>query len=113
MALRTATEPRVTPHAPLTPGQQEILRLIAQGLTNAAIAKRLVITEGTVKWHVKQILAKTGSSNRAEAIARFLRGPDQPLNPNPGLRTRPATPTGDARCLIAGTTSPLSDPPEG
>ena len=81
LALRTATEPHVTPHAPLTPRQQEILRLIAQGLTNAAIAEQLVIAEGTVKWHVKQILAKTGSSNRAEAIARFLRGPDQPLNP--------------------------------
>jgi DNA-binding CsgD family transcriptional regulator len=92
LALRTATEPQVTPHAPLTPRQQEILRLIAQGLTNPAIAERLVITEGTVKWHVKQILAKTGSSNRAEAIARFLGGPDQPLNPNAGPRTRRATP---------------------
>ena len=84
LAAPTATEPQVTPHAPLTPRQQEILRLIAQGLTNAAIAERLVITEGTVKWHVKQILAKTGSSNRAEAIARFLHRPDQPLHPNPG-----------------------------
>ena len=92
LALRTATERQVTPHAPLTPRQQEILRLIAQGLTNPAIAERLVITEGTVKWHVKQILAKTGSSNRAEAVARFLRGPDQPLNPNAGPRTRRATP---------------------
>jgi PAS domain S-box-containing protein len=81
LAARTATQPQVTPHAPLTQRQEEILRLIAQGLTNAAIADRLMVTEGTVKWHVKQILAKTGSTNRAEAIARFLRGPDQPLNP--------------------------------
>jgi PAS domain S-box-containing protein len=92
LALRTATEPQVAPRTPLTPRQQEILRLIAQGLTNAAIAERLVITEGTVKWHVKQILAKTGSSNRAEAIARFLRGPDQAPDPDPGPRTRRAPP---------------------
>lgn len=75
LALRTATEPPPTPHAPLTPRQLEILRLIAQGLTNAAIAERLVVTEGTIKWHVKQILAKTASSNRAEAVARVLGAP--------------------------------------
>jgi len=61
--------------APLTPRQLEIMRLVAQGLTNAAIAERLFITEGTVKWHVKQILAKTASSNRAEAVARVLGTP--------------------------------------
>ena len=75
LSLRTATEPPPTPHAPLTPRQLEILRLIAQGLTNAAIAERLVVTEGTIKWHVKQILAKTASSNRAEAVARVLGAP--------------------------------------
>ena len=75
LALRTATEPPPTPHAPLTPRQLEILRLIAQGLTNAAIAERLVVTEGTIKWHVKQILAKTASSNRAEAVTRVLGAP--------------------------------------
>jgi PAS domain S-box-containing protein len=75
LALRTATEPRPTPIAPLTPRQLEILRLIAQGLTNTAIAERLVVTESTIKWHVKQILAKTASSNRAEAVARVLRTP--------------------------------------
>jgi PAS domain S-box-containing protein len=72
LALRTATEAPAIPHAPLTPRQLEILRLIAQGLTNAAIAERLVVTEGTIKWHVKQILAKTNSSNRAEAVASVL-----------------------------------------
>jgi PAS domain S-box-containing protein len=62
-------------HAPLTARQLEILRLIAQGHTNAAIAQRLFVTEGTIKWHVKQILAKTNSANRAEAIARVLGTP--------------------------------------
>lgn len=72
LALRTAPERRVQPQAPLTPRQLEILRLIAQGKTSAAIAKELVVSEGTVKWHVKQILAKTASSSRAEAVARVL-----------------------------------------
>ena len=75
LALRTATEPPPPQHAPLTQRQLEILRLIAQGLTNAAIAERLVVTESTVKWHVKQILAKTASTNRTEAVARVLRTP--------------------------------------
>lgn len=60
------------PPVPLTPRQLEIVRLIAAGMTNAAIAQRLVVTEGTVKWHVKQILVKTGAANRAEVVARFL-----------------------------------------
>lgn len=67
-----------TLHAPLTARQLEILRLIAHGHTNAAIAQQLFVTEGTIKWHVKQILAKTNSSNRAEAIARVLGTPQQP-----------------------------------
>ena len=75
LALRTATEPPATPHAPLTARQLEILRLIAQGLTNAAIAERLVVTEGTIKFHVRKILAKTNSTNRTEAVARVLGAP--------------------------------------
>ncbi len=59
-------------YAPLTRRQLEILRLIADGLTNAAIAERLFLTEGTVKWHVSQILNKTDTNNRAEAIARVF-----------------------------------------
>ncbi len=72
IALRSANEPPNVPHAPLTARQLEIMQLIAQGLTNAAIAERLFLTEGTIKWHVRQILTKTNSTNRAEAIARVL-----------------------------------------
>lgn len=75
LALSTAHEPPATAHAPLTARQLEILQLIAQGLTNAAIAERLFLTEGTVKWHVSQILTKTNTSNRVEAIARVLGTP--------------------------------------
>ncbi|MGW9551887.1 response regulator transcription factor [Citricoccus zhacaiensis] len=56
----------------LTPREQEILRLVAHGLSNAGIAQRLVISEGTAKTHVKNILRKLGASNRTEA-ASFLR----------------------------------------
>jgi PAS domain S-box-containing protein len=72
LALQAAPERRGEVQAPLTPRQLEILRLVAQGKTSAAIAEELVVTEGTVKWHVKQILAKTNSSSRAEAVARVL-----------------------------------------
>ncbi len=56
----------------LSAKQLETVRLVAQGLTNSEIAKRMFVSEATVKWHVKQILAKTGSANRTEAVARVL-----------------------------------------
>jgi PAS domain S-box-containing protein len=82
LALATAGRAEGGPHAALTPRQLEIVRLVAQGLTNGAIATRLFLSEATVKWHLKQILAKTGAANRAEAVARVLgaaaRPPSQP-----------------------------------
>ena len=74
LALRSANEPPDVPYAPLSARQLEIMQLVAQGLTNAAIGKRLHLTEGTIKWHVRQVLAKTNSCNLAEAIARVLGG---------------------------------------
>ena len=56
----------------ITPRQLEILRLIADGYINAEIAGRLYVTEGTVKWHVRQILRSLGVANRAQAVARLL-----------------------------------------
>jgi DNA-binding CsgD family transcriptional regulator len=57
----------------LTPRELEVLTLMATGATNSRIAEQLVITDGTVKSHVKRILRKLRSANRAEAIARYLR----------------------------------------
>jgi LuxR family transcriptional regulator, regulator of acetate metabolism len=57
----------------LTPRELEVLALMATGATNSRIAQQLVITDGTVKSHVKRILRKLRSANRAEAIARYLR----------------------------------------
>lgn len=72
LALSSSAEPTAVRHAPLTPRQLDILRFVAGGLTSRQIAERLFLTEATVKWHVKQILTKTASSNRAEAVARVL-----------------------------------------
>lgn len=57
----------------LTAREREVLELMTAGLTNHKIAEALVISEGTVKSHVKRILRKLHASNRAEAVARYLR----------------------------------------
>lgn len=57
----------------LTPREQEVAQLIADGLTNKEIAARLHITLGTVKHYVHRILDKTGLQGRV-AIATSLRG---------------------------------------
>ncbi len=57
----------------LTPRELEVLRLLARGLTNQAIANALVVREGTVKYHVKNILRKLGATSRADAVSRFVR----------------------------------------
>lgn len=55
--------------ADLTRRELEVLRHMAAGDTNARTARRLVISEGTVKSHVKHILRKLGAANRAEAVS--------------------------------------------
>jgi DNA-binding CsgD family transcriptional regulator len=56
----------------LTRRELEVLALMAAGVSNAGVADRLVIAEGTVKSHVKHILRKLRAANRAEAVARYL-----------------------------------------
>lgn len=51
----------------------EVVSLMAQGKSNGSIATHLVISEGTVKTHVKHILRKLKASNRAEAVFRYMR----------------------------------------
>ena len=55
---------------PLSPRETEVLQLIAQGLTNKEIAKKLVIAPSTAKRHTVNIYNKLGISNRAEATIK-------------------------------------------
>ena len=53
----------------LTAREQQILNLIAEGLTNRQISSTLSISESTVENHVHHIFVKLGISNRAQAVA--------------------------------------------
>lgn len=55
---------------PLSERELEVLRLLAEGLTNAQIAERLVISTGTVKAHTAAIFRKLDTSNRTQAVTR-------------------------------------------
>jgi len=59
-------------HGRLTPRELDVLRLMARGRTNAAIAGELTLAGGTVKFHVNNILRKLRAANRAEAVSRYL-----------------------------------------
>jgi len=61
-----------SPEDVLTPRELEVLSVMAVGSTNPEIAERLVISESTVKSHVKSILRKLGLRNRTEAASRYL-----------------------------------------
>jgi DNA-binding CsgD family transcriptional regulator len=58
----------------LTRRELEVLELMVAGQTNAGIARELVLSEGTIKFHVKNVLRKLNAANRGEAISLYLRG---------------------------------------
>ncbi len=61
------------PPEPLTPREIEVLELLAEGLSNKAIAARLGISDQTVKFHVGSIAGKLGARNRTETVRRAVR----------------------------------------
>ena len=66
-------QPAARPSQVLTEREREVLSLVAQGRTNREIGQALFLSENTIKYHLKSILAKLHLNNRAEAVAFALR----------------------------------------
>ncbi len=76
LAVSVLPEAETTLEAPaedLTPRENEVLQLLAEGLANKAIALRLGISDHTVKFHVNAILGKLDAQSRTEAVVRATR----------------------------------------
>jgi two-component system nitrate/nitrite response regulator NarL len=73
--IRAATDAEHSPAvtADLTPRELDVLRLLAEGLSNKAIALRLHISDHTVKFHINAILGKLHAQSRTEAVVRATR----------------------------------------
>jgi DNA-binding NarL/FixJ family response regulator len=72
LAFFAAGAPRsgLEPFPELTEREREVLDLVARGLTNRAIAERLVVSDKTVRNHVSNVFAKLNVADRAAAVAR-------------------------------------------
>ena len=74
LLLPPAPAPAAAPLVePLTGRETQVLQLLAEGLTNRAIAQQLAISEHTVKFHVNAILGKLDAQSRADAVMRATR----------------------------------------
>jgi DNA-binding CsgD family transcriptional regulator len=77
LGMQAAGRVALDPSSPLTAREGEVIALVSAGATNNEIASALVISESTVKSHVKHILRKLGAANRAEAVSRHLSSMDE------------------------------------
>ncbi|MFD7154321.1 response regulator [Kribbella sp. NPDC059898] len=69
----TTTPAKPVADSGLTPRELEVLRLIAEGLSNTEIARHLVVSEATVKTHINHLFAKANLRDRAQAVAYAYR----------------------------------------
>ena len=82
--LAEAMKRRLAPTGPqLSPREGQVLRLLADGMSVAGIAKQLFVSESTAKTHISKLYEKLGAANRAQALMTALRlglleAPDQP-----------------------------------
>ena len=76
------------PEARLTRRAREVAELVALGLTNREIAKRLFLSDRTVEWHIEQILNKLGFSSRSQIAAWVVRSQASGASPVPPPRPR-------------------------
>ena len=91
---------------PLTIREVEVLRLLAAGRSNQAIADQFVVTLDTVKKHVGHVLGKLGAANRTEAVAPGAgAGPDPIVPPTGSSGTAPPA---TSSAVNSGTTSPTA-----
>jgi DNA-binding CsgD family transcriptional regulator len=67
--LLTQLQPGQVQAHPLSPREMEVLRLVAEGLTNKEIAYRLGLSERTVQFHLNAVFTKTDANSRTEATA--------------------------------------------
>jgi DNA-binding NarL/FixJ family response regulator len=76
-ALSSAGPSRELPNdlnlEPLTPREEEVLHLLAEGLSNREIGEQLHLTEGTVKNYVSAIIAKLHANDRTHAVVTAIR----------------------------------------
>jgi LuxR family transcriptional regulator, regulator of acetate metabolism len=72
-ALGEGRDDRAVFEGLLTRRELDVLRLLAEGKSNKAIANELVVSTGTIKFHVNSLLRKLHAANRADAVSRYLR----------------------------------------
>lgn len=82
--LAEAMKRRLAPQGPqLSPRESQVLRLLAEGMSVAGIARQLFVSESTAKTHISKLYEKLGSANRAQALMTALKlglleAPDTP-----------------------------------
>ena len=93
----------------LTPREREVLALLAEGLSNKLICRRLNIAPSTVKIHVARVLAELGASTRLQAVVVAQRLGLLLIQPD-GVETRPAAFREDDREVVHIVAARQSEP---